>query len=329
MKLHTLLRWLAAAASACVVTTPALAKDFRLGLVTPPTHIWSQAANDFARDLKEASGGKHSVAVFPAAQLGNEAQMLQQLQTGALDMAFLTIAELSNRSPDLGALYAPYLVTNVTQAKDLLATPTANKLLEKLPSTAGVVGLGYGMGGLRQILSRSPVNSAEDLKGRKLRVTPLEPIRDFYIAVGAAPTPLPLPAVFDALANGQVDAIDMDLELIWGMKFYQQADTILLSNHMMWPMVGVVSARVWAGLSAEDRQQISDLMKKRLGQTAEAYVVKEAEWEKEVRNTGKTIKDVGPEFFAKASADWEKNWSKRTPALADLRETAKTLPSAK
>lgn len=73
----------------------------------------------------------------------------------------------------------------------------------------GVVGMGYGMAGLRQIVARGEVNSAADLAGKKLRITPFAPILDFYNAVGAAPTPMPLPAVYDALANGQVDAIDV------------------------------------------------------------------------------------------------------------------------
>ncbi len=329
MKKRNFLSWVAAAVSACAIAAPAMARDFRLGLLTPPAHIWSQAATDFSQDLKQASGGKHGVAVFPAAQLGNEAQMLQQLQTGALDMAFLTIAELSNRSPNFGALYAPYLVENVQQAGALLRTPAATKLLSNLPATAGVVGIGYGMGGMRQILSRQAVSTADDLKGRKLRITPLDPIRDFYLALGVAPTPLPLPGVFDALANGQVDAIDMDLELIWGMKFYQQANTILLSNHMMFPMVGVVSAKVWAGLNLEERQQISELMNKRLNQTIDNYIAKEPEWEKLLRGSGKTIKVVGPDFFRSASSSWEKTWSARSPALAELREAAKNLPKVK
>ncbi|WJJ95029.1 TRAP transporter substrate-binding protein [Neopusillimonas aromaticivorans] len=156
-----------------------------------------------------------------------------------------------------------------------MQTPAATKLLEALPAKAGVVGIGYGMAGMRQILSRTPVTTAADLKGRKMRITPVDPVRDFYVALGVAPTPLPLPAVFDALANGQVDAIDMDLELINALKFYEQADTILLSNHMMFPMVGLVSARVWQTLSEEDRKQISELMAKHLKNTIAGYAAKE------------------------------------------------------
>ncbi len=76
-------------------------------------------------ELKERSGGKYGVVVFPAGQLGSEARMLQQLQTGALDMAFMTTAEVANRVPDFGALFAPYLVRNVVQAGQLLNGPAA------------------------------------------------------------------------------------------------------------------------------------------------------------------------------------------------------------
>ena len=194
---HTL-KLLASAAMVAASTLSAQADEFRLGLITPPPHIWTKAAEAFGAELKEKSGDKHSISVFPARQLGNEAQMLQQLQTGALDMAFMTVAEVSNRVPDMGAFYAPYLASDIAHAGRILRSDTAKALLEPLPGQVGVVGLGYGMAGLRQIVSRGEVKSAADLKGLKLRITPFEPILDFYKAVGAAPTPMPLPDVYDA-----------------------------------------------------------------------------------------------------------------------------------
>lgn len=85
----------------------ASAKEMRLGLIVPATHQWSQAAVAMGEELKQKSGGKYSVTIFPAGQLGNEAQMLQQLQTGALDMAFMTGAKITNRVPDFSAPFAP------------------------------------------------------------------------------------------------------------------------------------------------------------------------------------------------------------------------------
>ena len=303
-------------------TIVAQAEEFRLGLITPPPHIWTQAAEAFGAELSERSDGAHSVSVFPARQLGNEAEMLQQLQTGALDMAFMTVAEVSNRAPDLGAFYAPYLADDIAHAGRILRSDEAQALLEPLPGQLGVVGLGYGMAGLRQIVSRGDIDSAEDLSGLKLRITPFTPILDFYNAVGAAPTPMPLPAVYDALANGQVDAIDMDAELIWALKYYEHADTVVQSDHMMFPMVGLVSARVWAGLSEEDRALIAELMAKHVDSTIDTYVAKDAVWLDQIKGTGKTYVKVGPEFFGDAVDQWNATWSEKTDALDDLRAVA-------
>lgn len=304
-------------------TTVAGAKDFRLGLLTPPPHIWTVAAEAFAADLGEVSGGTHTVTVFPAQQLGNEAEMLQQLQTGALDMAFMTVAELSNRAPDFGAFYAPFLADDVEHAGRILRSDTAKAMLDQLPAKAGVVGVSFGMGGMRQIVSRGEVNSVEDLAGLKLRITPFDPILDFYSALDAAPTPMPLPSVYDALANGQVDAIDMDAELIWVLKFYEQADTIMQSDHMMFPMVGLVSGRVWSTLSEEDRIMIGDLMEEHLDSTIDTYLEKEQIWLDQIKETGKAYLEVEQDFFGDAIDEWDAIWSEKSALLTDLRQVAK------
>ncbi|AXY41916.1 TRAP transporter substrate-binding protein [Halomonas sp. JS92-SW72] len=323
-RLKTLTLAVAAAALATASLT-AQARDFRLGLITPPQHLWSTEAEAFAESLHERSGGEHSVSVFPAQQLGNEAQMVQQLQTGALDMAFLTIAEISNRIPDFGALYAPYLVDDVDHAARLLRSDTAAELLELMPAEVGLVGLGYGMVGMRQVLSRSPIESMGDMRGQRLRITPFEPIRDFYTATGAAPAPLPLLEVYDALANGQVDAIDMDFDSILILKFHEQARNLLISNHMMFPMVGVVSGRVWRELSAEDRELIETTMAEHLENVLAGFQQMDADQEAEIRGLDLNIVEADAEFFSEAIAEWEATWAEKAPMLEALREEAERL----
>lgn len=320
--LKNALRGSAIAALASLSTGFAMANEFRIGLITPPPHIWTRAAEAFGAELAEASGGAHSMTVFPAQQLGNEAEMLQQLQTGALDMAFMTVAEVSNRAPDFGAFYAPFLADDIGHAGRILRSDTARNLLDQLPATVGVVGVGYGMAGLRQIVSRGEIQTADDLAGLKLRITPFQPILDFYNALGAAPTPMPLPAVYDALANGQVDAIDMDAELIWLLRYFEHADTVVQSNHMMFPMVGLVSARVWAGLSEDDRAMIGDLMAHHVDTTITAYVEREQGWLDQIRDAGPTYLVVDESFFGDAVATWNEIWSERAASLADIRAVA-------
>ncbi|MDZ7839586.1 MAG: TRAP transporter substrate-binding protein [Gammaproteobacteria bacterium] len=311
------------ASAALLVFGTASAKEFRLGLITPPPHVWTQAAQAFGEELNETTGGAHSVSVFPSGQLGNEAQMIQQLQSGALDMAFLTMAEVSNRVPQFGAFYAPYLAKDINAAAKVLRSDAASEMLALLPQQAGVVGIGYGTAGMRQIASRTPVNSSADLEGKKLRITPFEPIKDFFNLVGAAPTPMPLPAVYDALANGQVDAIDMDLELIWKLKYYEHSDDVVVSNHMMFPMIGLVSAQVWQGLSDEDRAAIKDLMASHLDGTIDSYIEMEPQFLAELENTDVNVKVVDTGFFEDATEEWNAIWSEQSKgALEQLRAAA-------
>ncbi len=317
-----LTKFIASAALLGASALSAHAEDFRLGLITPPPHIWTKAAEAFGAELSEASGGAHSVSIFPARQLGNEAEMLQQLQSGALDMAFMTVAEVSNRAPDFGAFYAPYLANDIGHAGRILRSDTATGMLDTLPAQVGVVGVGYGMAGLRQIVSRGDVKSADDLTGLKLRITPFAPILDFYNALGAAPTPMPLPAVYDALANGQVDAIDMDAELIWVLKYYENADTVVQSDHMMFPMVGLVSGRVWAGMSDDDKAMVGELMAKHVDSTIDSYIEKEAGWLGQIEGTGIAYTKVDASFFGDAVTEWNGIWAQKAPSLDALRATA-------
>ncbi|MDH3421076.1 MAG: TRAP transporter substrate-binding protein [Gammaproteobacteria bacterium] len=310
----------------CVALLPefVLAERFRMGVPTPPSHVWTIEANAYAANFQEQTQGEHSIAVFPAGQLGNDAQMLQQLQTGALDMAFMPIAEITNRIPEFGALYAPYLAQDVATAAQLLNSDEARGLLDQLPARIGVVGVGYSLAGMRQIVARHTVQSIDDLRGRKLRITPLDPIRDFYVLLGVAPIPLPIGSVYDALANGQIDAIDMDLENTWKQKYYALGETVVLSNHMMFPMIGLVSGARWRTLDPELRTLVTELMTRHFERIAATYVEAEVEYVSELRNAGIEVREVGPEFFGAVLDQWEETWQEKAPVLTRLRRLAAT-----
>lgn len=322
---HTVCVAALGASLAISATVGAMAKDFRLGTIVPAGHFWSKYATAMGEAIKEQSGGAHTVTVFPSGQLGDESQMVQQLQSGALDMAFLTIADVSNRIPAFGALYAPFLVDNVGDGAKLLKGETAQKLLEELPGKMGVLGMGYGIAAMRQMLSTTPIETSADLAGKKMRITPFKPFRDLYNIIGIAPTPMPLPDVYDALANGQVDAIDVDLELIMNFRFDQRAKHLLLTNHAMFPMVGLVSGRVWAELSEEDRKLVGDNMAKALDDLLAEYGRLEPELVSQVKATGIEVKEVGPEFFPGVVEKWEETWKDQKPLIDQLRAEAAAM----
>ena len=315
---------LLAAMAGVGLALPAMAQDreFRLGLITPPVHVWNQEVAALNDTLQEVSDGRFSVVAFPSGQLGNEATMLQQLQTGALDMAWLTTAEVTTRVPNMAALHAPFLVDNIADAAAVLRSEPAREILDDLPRATGTVGVCYAMTGMRQLMTRQPVSSAADLSGMRFRITPAPAIRTFFEMFGAAPAPMPLTQVYDALANGQIDAIDMDFESIINFRYYEHAPNMMVTNHHMFGMVALVSARVWAGLSEEDRTLISDAIQLHCDRTIDRFVEEEAGKLERLREAAgiNITDDVGAEFFGDIVERWDAEWAGQTPYVARLRE---------
>lgn len=315
---------LLAAVAGATLALPAMAqeREFRLGLITPPVHVWNQEVAAMNETLQERSGGRFSIVAFPSGQLGNEATMMQQMQTGALDMAWLTTAEVTSRVPDMAALHAPFLVNNIADAARVFRSDEAREILDVLPRATGTVGLCYAMIGMRQMVMRNPIASAADLNGQRIRITPAPAISRFFEMFGAAPAPMPLPAIYDALANGQVDGLDMDYESIINFRYYEHAPHLLETNHHMFGMVALVSARVWATLNAEDRELISEAMQMHCDRTIDRFVDEEDDKLARLRDApGINITEgIGSEFFGDIVERWDAEWGAQTPYVARLRE---------
>ena len=303
----------------------AQSREFRLGVITPPNHPWNNAALKVGETLKAETNGRLSLTVFHAGQLGNEGAMMQQLQSGALDMAFIQAAELGSRVPAIAAINAPYVVRSTEAVAKLVRHPVALGLFDYLPKETGTIGLGWGITSIRAVFSAKEISSITDLKGMKLRINPTPAFRDFYQILGAAPTPIPTPQVFDAMANGQVDGLEADLDFSWNQRFDRVSKTILRMNAVHMPMVALVSGRVWTTLPAADRELISKVTRAALDAEIDEIVANQPglleNFSKQpVKIVVSDVKDADPVI-----AEYDKIWLPKAPVLAELRKVGATL----
>ena len=117
----------------------------------------------------------------------------------------------------MAALFTAVSGPGVRAASEKLLTgPTATAMLDQLTGL-GMKGLGFGLGGMRHLISRDAVaSSGRSGRAEVPRINALRSAAGFLTKLmNVAPTPVPLPGLFDALANGQVDGADIDLELAW------------------------------------------------------------------------------------------------------------------
>lgn len=318
------IKTLALTTALALISMPSLAETFRLGLITPPPHQWTIHAEKAAAEIKAATDGRVDILIFPSGQLGSEAQMLQQLQTGALDFGFLTIGEFANRDPNYGVFLAPYLVEDINDARELLVGPAAKSLLEGV-SKFGVHGIGWSSAGMRTIVMRGEINSVADLAGKKVRTVPSAPELDFWTGLGSAPTPMPLPALYDALANGQVDGAQLDHEGTWNTKYYDHAKTVLDSRHAMFPMIAVASGRKWQTISDADKAVVDSVIQEKLSSIITAYAELDDKYMNDLKGANVNVVTVGREWFGPAIEEFYNSWRVKAPILKDLEAEAAAI----
>ncbi|RVH46982.1 TRAP transporter substrate-binding protein [Sinorhizobium meliloti] len=319
-----------AAGAALSLATPSLVRaqetrTLRLGIVTPPGHPWNNAALKVGEALKAEANGRLSISVFPAGQLGNEAAMLQQMQSGALDLGWIMTAELGSRIPAVAAINAPWVVDSTAKVAKLVREPVAMKLLDVLPAETGTVGLAWGITTMRVVFSAKEIAGLDDINGMKLRINTTPAYRDFYQLLGAAPTPIPTPAVFDAMSNGQVDGLEADLDFSWNQRFDKVSKTMLKMNAIFMPCVALASGRVWQTLPEADREIIARLTKSALDEQIDATVANEPALLEKFAGAGIPIKDVTVADAGRIIAEYDKIWLPKAPVLAELRKVGATL----
>lgn len=233
---------------------------FKIAHETPETHIKHLVATKFKEELESKSEGRLKVDIFPAAQLGGDKDLIQQIETGTLDFAMINNASLSSQAESMNGWFMPFLFDSLENAAEARKGDAAKQMLKELESQ-GIIGFDVFFAGARHILLEDgQVESFAGLQGKKLRVPGSPVFEEFWSKVGAGPTAMPLGEVYTALQTGVINGIDTDLDALLSKKFFEIAKSLTLTNHMAFPEVAMGSKQVFDKLTEKDQQLIVDAM---------------------------------------------------------------------
>ncbi len=307
-----------------VLAASVSAQSLKLGHITPPTHVWHQVSEKIAADLDKASGGKMKMAVSPLQKLGNEAQMIQLMQAGAMQFGVFTVGGLSNREEAFLGWSLPYVFKDVAHATRAAGTPAAREMLKRL-EPHGMVGLGYTFAGMRHVLSLQPITSAKDLANKKVRSFPSPIYNDWWNANGAAPTAMPLSEVAPSLTTKLLDAVDVDLDALVGLKFYQQAPNLTLTNHMAFPAAIVVSKKWWDARTEAERTQIRSVVADAEKWGYQTAITADASNLVKAKAEGAKVVSFDIKSFQTVGGTIRDKYTAKNPLIADFYKQAKDL----
>jgi tripartite ATP-independent transporter DctP family solute receptor len=269
--------------------------------------------------IREQSGGRVDIQIFPNSQLGGDTDMLSQLRTGAIQLFNLSGLILSTFVPlasinGLGFAFKDY--DQVWSAMD-------GALGTIIRTAVGRSGL-YAFAamwdnGYRQITSSThPINAPDDLRGFKIRV-PVSPLwTSMFKAFGAAPASININEAYSAMQTKIVEGQENPLALIDLYKFYEVQKFVSLTNHMWDGFWTLANARIWASLPKDLQDIVERNLNAAATQEREDVAALNASLQGALSQKGMGFNSTDPEKFRAAlrKAGFYAEWKEKYGAEA-------------
>jgi TRAP-type transport system periplasmic protein len=282
----------------------AQSRQFSFAYDQPKTSGYGAGAEMFNAKLTELSKGTLSINQYPGAQLGTEAQTLQKVQTGDIDLVLLSTANASTAQPESGVFSIHFIFRDEAHAIKVLGDAKVIAAMKELYAAkmTGAHMLGLGSQGLRHVYGKKPVQKVADLQSMKMRVQATVTEDTLFPAYGAQVVHMPFGEVYTSLQTGVVDMAENGINNYLINKHYEPAPVLSLTQHEANNSVLFVSDKVWSSLTPEQKgwmQAAADEVSK--NQPAAAFKL-EHDAQARLEKIGvKVVKDVDKSGFASVS----------------------------
>jgi tripartite ATP-independent transporter DctP family solute receptor len=224
------------------------------------SHVYA-ASSDYQkmalrfRDLmRERTGGRFDVIIYPSGQLGDERISFEQLRFGAQQMAISGTPVLSGWVPEGQIFDLPFLFASTEQGVAALTGTLGDWWRALLLEKTGVRSLGFLEYGFRHVYNRTrPIRTPADLRGLKLRVLQNTTYLRAYDALGVQATPMAYGEVYSALQQGVIDGGEANVIGYVTDRFYEVAPYFSLTAVTYNPITLLINEPFYQSLPADVR----------------------------------------------------------------------------
>jgi tripartite ATP-independent transporter DctP family solute receptor len=224
----------------------------------PPMAPQTQELYRIAKVMKVLTHGAVNVEIFPNSSLVPAAQELEALQNNTIQMAETSGDEYQSLV-GAGMIYEiPYLFTTFKQELQTFASKPGQHLVNLIDKTLGVHMLGILDLGQRELdlATTKHISTPADLKGIKLRMPPGPYWALLGQALGGNVTPVAFTEIYLSLQTGVIQAQDNPLPTDIADKFYEVTKQIVLTNHVIEPLMPVINEVTWNQMSPAEQADL-------------------------------------------------------------------------
>jgi len=243
-----------------ILRRPARAAEFSYKMATgqDPTHPVNTRAREALDRIRDASGGRLDIKLFPANQLGSDTDLLSQVRGGGVEFFNLSSSILATLVPAAGIPNTGFAFTDYDAVWKAMDGNLGNYVRAQIAKSGIVTVCRIQDNGFRQVTSSTrPINGPGDLQNFKIRVPPAPILTSLFKALGAGPTPINFNELYTALQTKIVEGQENPLAIIATTRLYEVQKYCSMTGHV-WDGYWILgNRRAWAGLPEDLRAIVS------------------------------------------------------------------------
>jgi len=283
------------------VASAALKGEYKLTMNVTTDTAWGQGGVKFAELVKEYTGGKVNVKVYPSAQLvgGDQMRQAEMVSSGAIDFMLNSTINIAPIIPECNAFSLPFMFPSY-EAVDAVTGSAAGQMVLDALVKHNMVGLAWGENGFRELTNNvRPIAHPDDMKGLKIRVvTPI--YIDIMRALGANAIAMNWGEVFTSLQQGVIDGQENPIVgIIIPNKIYEVQKYLTNWHYSYDALILAVNKNVWESFDPDIKEQIKkaavDAMQWQVHDVSRVGLGDGIEF---LKSQGMTVTDPTPEQLA-------------------------------
>ena len=204
-----------------------IAKTYKLRLqcIYPEKAGVGQTSKFFAKRVEELTNGNVKVKVFWPGQLVRTKEAFDALSKGMIDAYAGSMLYFSGYVPEVNCEWLPFGWANPKEAQEVYENRGWLDLMRQATIKHGVHYVAPLCVASMGLITKFPVYSVKDMKGRKIRAVGME--AKIMDALGAAPVAIAGAEQYMALKRGTVEGTDYPFYSIGRYKFYEVCNYII------------------------------------------------------------------------------------------------------
>ena len=228
--------------------------NFKMATGQDPTHPVNTRAQEAINRIREVTGGRLDIKLFPANQLGSDTDLLSQVRSGGVELFNQSSSILATLVPAAGIVNTGFAFTDYDAVWKAMDGDLGTYVRAQIAKAGLLAPFRVWDNGFRQVTSSTrEIRGPDDLRGFKIRVPPAPALTSLFKALDAGPAPINFNELYSALQTKVVEGQENPLPIIATTRLYEVQKFCAMTGHVWDGYWILANRRAWGRLPEDVR----------------------------------------------------------------------------